>query len=386
MVTRILKNGRRLAGCVGFDKTGFLHIFEAKSLILAAGGAGWIYWRTGNPGGMTGDGYVLALEAGLPLIDMEFIQFYPTYAFGRGLKTLLLYEKLLANGAVLRNRFGENIPAKYGLSTVKGMTRDLFSRAIMLEILEGRGIEGLAILDLKGLDRLAVKEYLSTLESRGIRLGEQMLVSPAAHFTMGGIAVEELCQTLIEGLFAAGEVVGGLHGANRLGGNALSEAFIFGREAGRQASAYAPEAPIVPPPIEEVEAEKARLESLLNGKGECEIPPLQRKLRETLWLKAGVVRSGEGLKEALAFLSQLKGELEELHVKDFHQLAMLLELENMVKVGLMVVESALRRKESRGAHQRIDCPEEKPDWRKNIIITLKNGGLTFTEKPVEAKG
>jgi len=383
LITKILKNGDVVVGAVGVGRNGGIYVFNAKSTILATGGGGWIYARSNNPGGMTGDGYILAYEVGLPLMDMEFVQFYPTYVFEKGLRLLLLYEKLVVQGAILRNFFGENIIKKYGITSFSQLTRDLLSRILMFEILGGRGKNGLIELDLTTLNREAVNDYLKLLASKGFPLErEKVYVSPVAHFFMGGIKIDEFCQTGLEGLYAVGEVTGGLHGANRLGGNALSEIFVFGKIAGKNAAIRASNVRVAEEAKKEVSGEVSKLKNILNQTGDEKLEKIQQKFRETMWYKVGIIRDRENLREALEMLNILQENVSYIKVENFFEYVRLLELKNMITLGLLISKAALHREESRGSHYRLDYPDEDKNRIKNIIISRKNGKPTISiEEP-----
>ncbi len=382
LITKILRNDKKVIGAIGVDREGKIYVFNAKSIVLATGGAGWMYARSNNPGGMTGDGYALAYDLGLPLVGMEFVQFYPTYVFEKGVRVLVIYEKLVVQGATLRNSLGEDVIAKRGLTPSK-VTRDVLSRILMMEILEGHGKDGLIELDLTTLNRKAVEDYLQVLSKRGFPVKkERVKVSPAAHFFMGGIKIDESCQTGLEGLYAAGEVVGGIHGANRLGGNALSEVFIFGRIAGKNAASKALEEELVEIEKEKISVEVERLEEILNQPGKESLVEVQQKLRETMWYKVGIVRNEESLNEALNELKTIEERIKNVRIENFFDLVRLLEIENMIKVGSVVSMAALHRKESRGSHYRTDYPEEEKGWIKNIIILQKNGKTTISTEDI----
>jgi len=380
MVTEIIKEGKQAVGAVAVDRKGNLYVFSFKTAVLATGGGGWMYLRSGCPGGMTGDGYALALRLGLSLVDMEFAQFFPTYAFGKAFKTLLVYERLLPLGATIRNISGENILEKYGIP-VSNLTRDSLTRIIMVELLEGRGEKGGFLkMDLSRLNLEAGNDYLATLREKLLADKTELLISPAAHFNMGGILTDSSCRTELNGLYAAGEVVGGVHGANRLSANALSEALIFGKTAGINAAKEATEKISIEVNRDMVESEASRLEYLLTRRGGEKISNLTRHLRETLWYKVGPVRSRESLKEANRELEEIRSKLSKVHVGNFYDLVRLLELENMLLSASAIVLAAEHRKESRGAHYRLDYPEEDDKQLKSILVKMRRERLEVSEK------
>ena len=235
-ITRLIISRGRIAGATGIARDGVFSAFSASCIVLATGGFARTYLHNNNAAGITGDGHTLAFELGVPLRDMEFIQFYPT-ALGALGSRLFLYEAFVFQaGAVLRNAFGDDIIAKYGLNDPMAMTRDRLTRAIMQEILEGRGVTGGLIVDLSTVPEEELTALRQLLPSTGTQGENELIVSPTAHFCMGGISIDENAGTIVPGLFAAGEVCAGVHGANRLVGNALSEVFSMGGVAGERAA------------------------------------------------------------------------------------------------------------------------------------------------------
>ncbi len=377
LITKLLKSCGRAVGAIGVNRLGRIYVLQAKSVVLATGGAAWIYSRSNNPGGMTGDGYALAYDLGLPLVDMEFVQFYPTYVFEKDTHLLVIYERLILQGAVLRNSLGEDVISKNGFKPLQ-VTRDILSRILMMELLEGRGKDGLITLDLENLNRRAVKDYLQTLSRRGFNVERDMVgVTPVAHFFMGGVRIDEFCQTDLEGLYAAGEVVGGVHGANRLGGNAISEILVFGRIAGKNAATTALNRKFIEPEKEEVANEFARLERILNQTGNESLMEVQRKIRETMWFKVGIIRNEQNLNEATYGIKKLSENMVNIKIRDFFEFLRFLETQNMAKISAIIIKAALHRKESRGSHYRTDYPDEEEKWIKNIIVSKKNNEPTI---------
>ncbi len=214
---------------MGLDEAGGIYIFKARSIVLASGGAGQIYLRTSNAAGSTGDGYVLALEAGVPMVDMEFVQFSIS-----GPNTEMFCAR---EGAVIRNALGENILEKYDLSDPLRMTRDAVSRAIMLEIQAGRSDDGETLtLDTTTIDAERFEKLRVLLPKSTPADKRHFPIGLYSHFFMGGAKINERTETGIDRLYAAGEVCAGVNGANRLGGNALAETFVFGKIAGQMAA------------------------------------------------------------------------------------------------------------------------------------------------------
>ncbi len=234
-ISKLFVNNSKITGALGFDWDGNVIVFQTKSVILAAGGLGHLYSHTNNATGITGDGYALAYNVGIQLRDMEFVQFHPT-----GMPNFNYEIWVLSAGAKMKNTLGEDIFIRHGMTTPMAMTRDRTARAIFQEIAEGRGKDGGIIIDMNPVSEANMQKFHSALPKETITEGKrEFIVSPACHFHMGGCVIDEETRTNIAGLFAAGEVTGGEHGANRLGSNALAEIFVFGGIAGENAADYA---------------------------------------------------------------------------------------------------------------------------------------------------
>ena len=382
LITRIFASEDRIAGATGVAQDGGFLVFAANCLILATGGFAQAYLHTNNAAGITGDGLALAFELGVPLKDMEFVQFYPT-ALGKLGARILLYEAFVFGaGAKLKNSKGDDIIARYGLSDPMVMTRDRLTRAIMQEILEGRGVSGAVIMDFDTASEKQLTQLRHLLPAVIPPGKKEFIVSPTAHFCMGGIMIDGNAETPVPGLFAAGEVCAGAHGANRLGGNAISEVFTMGGIAGRRAALKAREMGRSQPPEREINAEKARLESLLS-KRDQHSRELRRSIKEVMWYKAGIIRNRGSLEEALGRIAELKSLVPRVGVKDVRGLVKSQELQNMLVVAEMVCRAALLRTESRGAHYRSDYPEEdSANWLKNMVMRKQDSGMRLEAVPV----
>ncbi len=384
-ITRLYAEGDRIAAATGIAHDGRFVTFVAKCVILATGGFAQVYLHTNNAAGVTGDGQALAFELGVPLRDMEFVQFYPT-ALGDLGNRILLYEGFVFGaGGVLRNAQGDDIIVKHGLSDTMVMTRDRLSRAIMHEILEGRDVAGGVVMDLSAIseEKLARLQHLLPAVSSPDK--RQYIVCPTAHFCMGGIVINRNAETVVPGLFGAGEVCAGVHGANRLGGNALIEVFAMGEIAGKNAACQAKEAELPPFPEMEVAGEKARLESIMAG-GDRDPRELRRELKEVLWFKAGIIRSKRDLEESLRRTQELASHLPGVRISDSYGLLRYLELRNMLLMSEVVCRAALIRTETRGAHYRSDYPEEDNDnWLKNILVLKEGQEMRLTAVPVHTE-
>jgi fumarate reductase (CoM/CoB) subunit A len=380
-ITKLLVNNGKIAGAAGFDWNGNMLVFQAKAVLLAAGGLGHLYQWTNNAAGTTGDGYVLAYQAGVPLRDMEFVQFYAT-AIG-GVK-ILNYEIFVLNaGAKIKNALGEDIFARYGMDSPVKITRDKTARAIITEINEGRGKEGGVIFDLTPVSEANIQKFHSLLPHEAVTDGQkEFIVSPTCHFHMGGCVTDVETRTNIAGLFAAGEITGGEHGANRLGGNALAEIFALGSLAGENAAAFAQNNAISKVDAKEIAAEKKRFEALMGDGGDA-TASLTLSLQEVMWRNVGIIRNGKGLAKTLNKINEVHARSKDVKAADARELERRLELDNLLLVGEMVTRAALTRTESRGAHFRADYPAEDEKWKANLFITNKNGAMSFEKKPAE---
>jgi fumarate reductase (CoM/CoB) subunit A len=380
LITRLLQVDGVVVGAVGVDSRGQVSVISAKATVLATGGGGQVYLRTNNAVGMTGAGYVLAYEAGAVLRDMEFVQFYPT-AWGKNGSKMCMYEWFLPRGAVLRNTLGEDILPRHGIKS-GAITRDVLARAIMEEIAGGRGIGGNVIFDFTTLpeeDAEALYGFGLVDETGYI---EKLPVAPTTHFFMGGVGINEDGDTGVDGLYAAGEVCGGMHGANRIVGNALTEAFVFGAIAGSRAAARASGIGRTPPPADEVAAEVARLEGLAAGGGRGDLGQLMLALKQVMWDNVGVLRSQSSLEDALQKILALRSQLPVALAADCR---LVVKLGNMLTVSEMICRAALTRTESRGAHYRTDFPAEDSErWLRTIEICRSDGEMLL--RPVAIEG
>jgi fumarate reductase (CoM/CoB) subunit A len=314
---------------------------------------------------------IAATGFGLPDDDAH-VHEKDTFESGR----LLLYEGLVfEGGAILRNAQGEDILLKHGLKDPKLATRDRVSQVLTQEILEGRGVGGGVVMDLGKLAEAMPASLRMQLPANWTPSLRHLTVSPTTHFCMGGVIAGPDAATSLPGLFAAGEVCGGVHGANRLGGNALAEVFVMGAEAGASAAGLAKNIETAPPSELEIHAEKARLEDLGVPEGR-EAHECAQRLKQVMWQHGSIVRSGEGLQQALSAIEKLGSEEAGITVKSPRDLRAALEFRNMRLVSEMVCRAALMRTESRGAHFRVDFPEEDGrNWVKCIVLTKGEGGV-----------
>lgn len=384
-ITRLFSSGNRITAASGFSEEGDFISFAVRCVILATGGYAQVYLNTDNVTGITGDGHALAYELGLSLKDIEFVQFYPT-ATGTFGKRILLYEVFVHYaGALLKNARGENIVVKHGLDDTKTMTRDRLARAVISEIQGGLGVDNGIILDISPVQENHLKIIRSFLPSKWPEGRKEIVVAPTTHFCMGGVMINERSETSLAGLYAAGEVCAGVHGANRLGGNALSEVFALGAVAGRNAAAMAKEIEQPDAPEEEIAEEKNRLASSPSEVGE-DSETLTRLLKEAMWERAGIVREAPELNGALRRIEELHSLSMNSPRNHARELRRYLELQNMLLLSEMICRAALMRTESRGSHYRTDYPEEdNTNWLKNIILCKEGERMALKSVPVSSE-
>ncbi|RLI33350.1 hypothetical protein DRO56_01905 [Candidatus Bathyarchaeota archaeon] len=369
-------------GAVFFDvKRGRVFPIISKAVVLATGGYSQLFAKTDNPVRVSGDGCAMALRAGATLIDLEFTQFFPLGLAERG--PAWLFPALSGR---LVNRLGEDVLMKHGinkpLSRAAIENRDLLSRAMWTEISEGRGEDGALIVDMRHGPPGNLPPSASHLARLLNMRGPRFRVAPTAHFTMGGVKIDVDCRTTVPGLFACGEVSGGVHGANRLGGNALTEAIVFGSIAGREAAKWAEARRLSTPDDSQIKGVEEFISKVKDGKRS--INELRGKLKREMWAKCGVIRDGEGLKDLLAFIGEGKELVEEASAESNFDVMKALELRNMFELAEVVALSALGREESRGAHYRRDFPEERDDlWMKRIAISMINRRPSLNFLPVK---
>ncbi|MGV8080671.1 MAG: fumarate reductase (CoM/CoB) subunit TfrA [Syntrophales bacterium] len=382
----LLKSGDAVTGALALDRSGGLLLFRADSVILAAGGGAKIYASSTNSASGTGEGYALGYEAGAELIDMEMVQFHPTGAVHPpDAKGRLITEAARGEGGILLNREGERFMERYDSVRMELAPRDVLSRAIVTEIQEGRGTaNGGVYLDVSRLGPALIEERLPVMLEQCLRFGvdirrEPVEVAPAAHHVMGGLRIDPLtCQTTVEGLYACGETAGGVHGANRLGGNALAETQVFGSIAGEAAGKAKPRASSIP--AKQVDRERRRLDAFRTG--DANPYALLKKLHEIMREGARIFRNEAGLKKALLEIDRLSRE--RLRAAAPRNLADCCSVRNACTTAMLVCRAALLRGESRGAHMRTDADASQNEERSpfgHTFLSLSREGIERRDRP-----
>lgn len=399
IVTRLFRVGGRMAGALAYlRRDGRFLLFRAPAIVLATGGWGRLYATSSNSWESTGDGTALAFAAGAELGDMEMVQFHPTgMVWPPGVRGLLVTEGVRGEGGILLNSQGRRFMADYDAERMELSSRDVVARAIYREVQAGRGTpHGGAWLDITARGADFINRKLPSMRAQFLALADvditrqPMEVAPTCHYMMGGVRVDpDTCTTPVSGLFAAGEVAAGLHGANRLGGNSLADLLVFGKRAGEAAAEFARAATHLPAVSDrQVEAEIDRvLNPLQRGQGTNPYQ-LHGDLQGLMIQHAGIVRNGPSLAEGLQRLLELRDKSRQLAVpggtlyNPGWNLA--LDLDALLLLGEAIIRSALERTESRGAHYRDDFPVEDAAWGQvNVVITPdESGALRVGTAPV----
>lgn len=410
-IINLLVTDDGVVGALGIDiRKGNFITFLAKATIIAAGGAGGLYSvRTGHPRD-TGDGYAMAFRSGAEIIDMEFIQSNPAaLVYPESVKGVVTpgWYLFMGKGIKYFNRNREAFLEHYD-SRKEMATRDVKARAMHTEIVEGRGSEhGGIYLDFKDirLEGISLEDYLKKNSPHMLNyvklcglppekiLTDVIEVGPAAHFSCGGIKINTECRTNLKGLFAAGEVTGGIHGANRLAGNAMTDIFVFGGIAGDQAGIYAKSRGKIKfsrEMVRLVKKEEDQAISIMEREQKDGLKPgeIRKKLEETMFKYVGFGRDEKGLKKGLRVLEEIRAEaLPRIYPSDRSRIynydwIQILELYNMVDTGEMIARGALYRKETRGCQNRMDFPEkDDKNWQKHTLIRKERGNITVSTSP-----
>jgi succinate dehydrogenase / fumarate reductase flavoprotein subunit len=410
-IVRLFVVGGRIAGALGyFRETGRFVLFKSSAIVLATGGIGKAWQITSNSWEYTGDGHALAYEAGAELIDMEFVQFHPTgMVWPPSVRGILVTEGVRGEGGVLKNNKGERFMFRYMPDMFKGdyaeteaesdawvkgdrkknrrppelLTRDVVARAITREIAEGRGSEhGGVLLDIASKQSPDyIKKKLPSMYHQFKELAhvditkDPMEIGPTIHYVMGGVKVDaETQESTVPGLYAAGEVGGGMHGANRLGGNSLSDLLVFGRRAGQ----YAATKRAAPPSIPDADLENAVRDALQPFERDGENPfAVQSALQGIMQRHAGIIRDKDGLETALRELQQLKVRARKVGVTGSREYNpgwhTAIDLQPLLIVSEATARAALERTESRGGHTRSDHPDSDEKQAREQIVIKKEG-------------
>ena len=423
-ITQLLKDGERIAGAFGYwRETGRFIIFEAPAVVLATGGIGKAYQVTSNSWEYTGDGHALAMAAGADLIDMEFVQFHPTgMVWPPSVRGILVTEGVRGDGGVLKNSEGERFMFSYVADMFRAETaeteeeadrwytdkktarrtpdllpRDEVARAINAEVKAGRGSpHGGVFLDIASRrDAEYIKRRLPSMYHQFMELAnvditkDAMEVGPTCHYMMGGVRVDpDTQESTVPGLFAAGEVSGGMHGANRLGGNSLSDLLVFGRRAGQYAAEHANKV-ATPPRAQRRELDEIEQRALLpfDDSGTENPYTVHQALQECMNTLVGIIRTEDELVKALDELAVLKERATRVRVEGHRQFNpgwhLALDLSTLIAVSEAITRAALERKESRGGHTRDDFPDTDAKLGKvNVVVRQRDGELIVSTEPI----
>ncbi len=398
-VTRLLVDGGRARGVVSLDiRSGEVQVLLGRALILCTGGAGKVYPFTTNAAIKTGDGMALAYRAGVPLKDMEFVQYHPTGLPGTG---ILITEASRGEGGHLKNALGERFLERYVPNKMELGPRDILSRAIIQEAEAGRTFKGpygdYVHLDLTHLGEAKIKERLPFVRDISINnvgidpVKEPIPVRPVVHYMMGGVDTDASGATELPGLYAAGECASvSINGANRLGSNSLTECLVFGARAGLVAAEFArgSEEGDERDLLDQARHEADRIESLRGKQGGDRIAQIRREMASVMEQGCGVFREGSTIRSTLETIAQLKGRYADLGLQDTSrvyntEIIAALELGNMLDVAETVAVSAVHRKESRGSHTRTDFPtRDDQSFLKHILVRFAPEGPKLDSKPV----
>jgi len=422
VIDMLVVNGAA-AGVVAIElATSEIHVFHAKAVIFATGGHGRIWEVTSNAYAYTGDGMAIAMRRGLPLEDMEFFQFHPTGIYKLG---ILITEGVRGEGGILLNDKGERFMERYAPKVKDLASRDVTSRAMYVEIQEGRGIGGknYLYLDVRpesvnkyaaidGRKRPDGSPYVVTADEIISKLPDiadfcrvylgvdpvtqPMPVQPTAHYTMGGIptnkygeVVLDAANTVMPGFYAAGEVACvSVHGANRLGTNSLLDLITFGKHAGLRAAEFVKDAAFQPLPADPTEFTRAQFDQMLASQGQERLSDISKEMKRVMFDHVGIFRTGIGMQQALTKIRELQERFKNVRVEDHGKvfntnLINTWELGNLLDLAELVTVCAINRTESRGAHSRDDFPKrDDVNWLKHTLSWVTEGKIKIDYKPV----
>ena len=393
-VTSIIVEGGRATGVVAMDiLSGEMQIIRAKAIIMATGGNGRVYHgRTTNAWSCTGEGMVAAYRAGVPLADMEFVQFHPTTLKSNG---VLLTEGNRGEGGILRNKDNERFMTRYAPTKLDLAPRDMVSRAETIEIEEGRGVDGCVFLDIRHLGEAMIMEKLPETRELSINFAgvdpvhELIPVRPGQHYAMAGIRTDKNGATIIPGLYAAGECACvSVHGANRLGANSLLDTLIFGRLSATHAIEYCKTVDFGPTPDSWLTRDEEKIRSIINRQGTQRIAQIRNELGVEMSENVGVFRTPERIEHAIETVKELQERYKHAPIDDRGRvfntdLTGALEQEAMLIQAEITAKAALWRTESRGAHSRLDFPErDDVNWLCHTHAFLGEDGPRLEKAPV----
>ncbi len=382
-------------GVVAYNmRSGELELVTAKATIFATGGLGRVYAKTTNGYASTGDGMAIAYRAGIPLMDMEFVQFHPTSLKENG---VLLSEAARGEGAYLLNSDGERFMFKYAPNKGELASRDVVSRAEWTEILEGRGVDGCVMLDLRHLGREKILERLPQIRELALdatgkdAIDAPIPILPGMHYAMGGIETDKFGATRIPGVYAAGEAACvSVHGANRLGGNSLLETIVFGARSAKHAVQYIKSVGSVRQSERTLMNERDRIAGILARQGGARHPAVRKQMNDVMSDNVFIFRDEAGLSTAVAGLQQVREAAQSMTVMDKSKtfntdLVGFLETEFLVDVAMPIALGALKRTESRGAQARTDFPD-RDDEKWLVHSLMRYGGPTIDPEADYSRG
>jgi len=397
VLSLVVENGR-CHGVVALNLvTGKLESYQSEAVVFGTGGAGRVYARSTNAVINTGLPMALAYWQGVPLKDMEFVQFHPTTLYGTN---ILMTEGARGEGGYLINNQGERFMARYTPKVMELAPRDITARSIQTEVNEGRGFENEYVyLDLRHLGKEKIMERLPGIRDLAISfvgvdpVEKPIPIQPGQHYTMGGIDCNINGETRVRGFYAAGECACvSVHGANRLGGNSLLETIVFGRLAGQAVVRYLDSGdvpPSDPGAVQKAEREiEAKIKDMAKAEGSEKAATLREEMQQTMFFKVGIFREKGPMMEAVDKISELKERFKKASVTSSNtrfnwELIKKIELEGMLDVAEVIAKGALAREESRGSHYRLDFKGRDDErWLKHTLATYSPDGPIFSYSPV----